>query len=69
VNHSLEVVAFCLLALVLCRSNGGWGLTLGIAHLLAATFTVESGLLVWVVLAAGLADLVRGESPLAASPS
>lgn len=52
VNHSLEVVAFCLLALVLARSRGGaWIDILAALTFVAATFTVESGVLVWVVIA------------------
>ena len=63
VNHSLEVVAFCLLALVLARSKGGmW--TDGAAALtfVAAAFTVESGLLVWVVMVAAWLAGARGIS-------
>ena len=63
VNHSLEVVAFCLLALVLCRSKGGWWVDLSASlTFLAATFTVESGLLVWVVIAAAWLTGARGVS-------
>ena len=52
VNHSLEVVAFCLLALVLALSRGGaWIDILAALTFVAATFTVESGVLVWVVIA------------------
>ncbi len=63
VNHSLEVVAFCLLALVLSRSNGGtWVDVAGSLTLLAASFTVESGLLVWVVFGAAWLTGARGIS-------
>ena len=57
VNHSLEVVAFCLLALVLSRSKGGrWVDIAASSTFLAAAFTVESGLLVWVVIVAARLD-------------
>jgi hypothetical protein len=63
VNHSLEVVAFCLLALVLARSKGGmWVDTAAAFTLIAAALTVESGLLVWVVIVAAWATGARGVS-------
>jgi hypothetical protein len=63
VNHSLEVVAFCLLALVLSQSNGGWWADAAAAlTLVAAVLTVESGLLVWVVVAAAWWAGARGIS-------
>lgn len=63
VNHSLEVVAFCLLALVLSQSNGGWWADAAAAlTLVAAVLTVESGLLVWVVVAAAWLTGARGIS-------
>jgi len=63
VNHSLEVVAFCLLALVLARSRGGWWTDVAAAlTFVAATFTVESGLLVWVVVVAAWLTGARGIS-------
>ena len=63
VNHSLEVVAFCLLAFVLARSRGGWGTDVAAAlTFVAATFTVESGLLVWVVVVAAWLTGARGIS-------
>jgi hypothetical protein len=63
VNHSLEVVAFCLLALVLVRSRGGWWVDAAAAiTMVAAALTVESGLLVWVVVAAGWVTGARGIS-------
>jgi hypothetical protein len=63
VNHSLEVVAFCLLAFVLARSNGGrWVDVAAALTLVAATFTVESGLLVWVVIVAAWLTGARGIS-------
>jgi hypothetical protein len=63
VNHSLEVVAFCLLALLLARSKAGRWTDAGAAlTFIAATFTVESGLLVWVVIAAAWLTGARGVS-------
>ena len=63
VNHSLEVVAFCLLALALSRSRGGTWVDIAAAlTFVAATFTVESGLLVWVVIAAAWLAGARGIS-------
>jgi hypothetical protein len=63
VNHSLEVVAFCLLALLLSHSRGGIIVDVAASlTLLAAAFTVESGLLVWVVLASAWMTGARGVS-------
>ena len=63
VNHSLEVVAFCLLALVLARSKGGtWTDVAAALTFVAAAFTVESGLLVWVVMVAAWVAGARGIS-------
>ncbi len=63
VNHSLEVVVFCLLALVLSRSKGGrWVDIAASLTFLAAAFTVESGLLVWVVIVAARLTGARGIS-------
>src|SRR5258705_5806368 len=63
VNHSLEIVAFCLLALVLSRSKGGtWVDVAAAATFIAAAFTVESGLLVWVVIIAAWLTGARGIS-------
>jgi len=63
VNHSLEVVAFCLLALVLCRSKGGWWVDAAAAlAFVVASLTVESGLLVWVVVVAAWLAGARGVS-------
>jgi hypothetical protein len=52
-NHQIEIVVSCLLALVLVRSRGGWlvDLALGVI-LVAASLTLESGVLVWVVVVA-----------------
>jgi hypothetical protein len=63
VNHSLEIVAFCLLALMLARSKAArWTDAAAAATFIAATFTVESGLLVWVVIAAAWLTGARGIS-------
>ena len=63
VNHYLEIAVFCLGALVLSQSRGGWWADLLAPVLfLLASLTLESGLIVWVVfLAARLAGL-RGVS-------
>jgi hypothetical protein len=64
VNHSLEIVAFCLLALALARSRGGaWTDAAAALTFVAASFTVESGLLVWVVIVAAWLVGARGISP------
>ena len=63
VNHSLEVVAFCLLALLLARSKAArWTDAAAALTFVAATFTVESGLLVWVVIVAAWLTGARGIS-------
>ena len=63
VNHSLEILAFCLLVLLLSRSKGGtWVDVAAALAFLAATFTVESGLLVWVVIVAAWLTGARGIS-------
>ena len=63
VNHSLEIVTFCLLAFALSRSRGGtWVDVMAAATVVAATFTVESGLLVWVVIVAAWLAGARGVS-------
>jgi hypothetical protein len=63
VNHSLEVVAFCLLALVLARSKGGrWTDAAATLTFVAAALTVESGLLVWVVIVSARLTGARGIS-------
>ena len=63
VNHYLEIAIFCLGALVLSQSRGGWWTDLLAPVLfLLASLTLESGLIVWVVfLVARLAGL-RGVS-------
>ena len=63
VNHSIEVVAFCLLALLLARSKPGrWTDAAAALTFIAATFTVESGLLVWVVIVGAWLTGARGIS-------
>jgi hypothetical protein len=63
VNHSLEIVAFCLLAFALARSRGGrWTDAAAALTFVAASFTVESGLLVWVVIVAAWLAGARGIS-------
>jgi hypothetical protein len=63
VNHSLEIVAFCLLALLLARSKGGrWVDVAAAVTFVAAALTVESGLLVWVVIVAAWFTGARGIS-------
>jgi len=53
INHYLEIVVFCLLALNLARSRGGiWVDAAAVLTFAVATLTLESGLLIWVVAAA-----------------
>jgi hypothetical protein len=60
INHFLEMAFFCLLALNLAQSRGGWWVdVLAALALAAASLTLESGLLVWVVLAAVWITSVR----------
>ncbi|HEY6507116.1 MAG TPA: hypothetical protein VIY56_03835 [Vicinamibacterales bacterium] len=63
INHFLEIGVFCVFALVLARSRGGWWVD-GLAALTftAAALTLESGLLVWVVLVAAWLAGWRGVS-------
>ena len=63
INHFLEVGVFCVFALVLSRSSGGWWVdALAVLTLAAAALTLESGLLVWVVLVAAWLAGWRGVS-------
>jgi hypothetical protein len=63
VDHYLEVGVFCLLALVLARSRGGWWADLGaVLTFLMAALTLESGVLVWVVVVAAWMAGFRGVS-------
>jgi hypothetical protein len=51
INHFLEMVVFCLTALNLAQSRGGRWVDLGaVLAFAAAALTLESGLLVWVVV-------------------
>jgi hypothetical protein len=53
INHFLEIAVFCLAALNLARSRGGrWIDAAAVALFAAAVLTLESGVLVWVVVAA-----------------
>jgi hypothetical protein len=63
INHFLEIVVCCLAAFNLARSRGGWWSDLAaIVLFVFASLTLESGLLVWVVLAAAWACGARGVS-------
>jgi hypothetical protein len=63
INHFLEMVVFALLALNLARSRGGWWIDLAaVAVFLAASLTLESGLLVAVVIVVAWATGARGVS-------
>ena len=63
VNHFLVIVVYSLLALNLARSKGGWWVDVtAVVVFVAASLTLESGLLVWVVIAAAWACGMRGIS-------
>lgn len=63
VNHFLTIVVLCLAALNLARSKGGWWIdAAAVAAFVVASLTIESGLLVWVVLATAWATGMRGVS-------
>jgi hypothetical protein len=63
INHFLEIVVLCLVALNLARLRGGWWVDLAAAvTFVVASLTLESGLLVWVVLCAAWACGLRGVS-------
>lgn len=65
INHFLEIAVFCLLALVLAQSKGGWWSDVAAALVfIVASLTLESGLLVWVVLVAARIVGLRGVSPI-----
>jgi hypothetical protein len=64
INHFLEVAVLCLGAVALAQSRGGWWIELGACLMfVAAALTLESGLLVWVVVVgawlAGLPGISR----------
>ena len=63
VNHFLVIVVYSLLALNLARSKGGrWVDLTAVMVFVAASLTLESGLLVWVVVATAWACGMRGIS-------
>ncbi|NOT26964.1 MAG: hypothetical protein HOP16_12765 [Acidobacteria bacterium] len=63
INHFLEIVVFCLVALNLAQSRGGWWVDVAaVLTFVAASLTLESGLLVWVVIAGSWISGLRGIS-------
>jgi hypothetical protein len=63
INHFLEIALLAVVALNLSISRGGWWVDLlAAATFAAAALTLESGLLVWVVLAAAWVSGFRGVS-------
>lgn len=63
VNHYLEVAVFSVAAFVLCQSHGGVVADIAAALLFAmASLTLDSGVLVWVVVVAGRLSGLRGVS-------
>lgn len=63
INHFLEIAVFCMLALVLAQSRGGWWIdALAALVFAAASLTLESGLLVWVVIVSARIAGLRGIS-------
>jgi hypothetical protein len=63
INHFLEIAVLCLGAVTLAQSRGGWAADLLAAVLfVVAALTLESGVLVWVVLAAAWLAGLRGVS-------
>ena len=63
INHFLEIVVFCLVALNLAQSRGGWWVDVAaVVTFVAASLTLESGLLVWVVIAGAWICGLRGVS-------
>ena len=63
INHFLEIGVFCVFTLVLSRSSGGWWVdALAVLTFAASALTLESGLLVWVVLVAAWLAGWRGVS-------
>ena len=63
INPFLEVTVLCLGALALCQSKGGWWADLlAGAVFVVASLTLESGLLVWVVILAARLVGLRGVS-------
>ncbi|MGH7555792.1 MAG: hypothetical protein ACREMQ_22555, partial [Longimicrobiales bacterium] len=63
INHFLEIVVFSLATLNLAQSRGGWWIDAAVAALfVAASLTLESGLLVWVIAVAAWASGMPGIS-------
>lgn len=63
INTFLTLVVCCLLAANLARSHGGWWVDMAAAILLAfSLLTLETGILVWVIVAAAYASGDRGVS-------
>jgi hypothetical protein len=63
INHFLEIAVCCLAAVHLTRSRGGWWIDAAAVTLFAAAvLTLESGVLVWVVVAAAWIAGWRGVS-------
>jgi hypothetical protein len=63
INHFLEIAVLGLAALNLAQSRGGWWADLAAALVFVlAALTLESGLLVWVVVAAAWVSGLRGIS-------
>ena len=63
INHFLEIVVFCLLAVNLARSRGSlWVDAAAVTTFVVASLTLESGLLVWVVVVAAWAVGMPGIS-------
>jgi hypothetical protein len=63
INHFLEMVVLCLVALNLAQSRGGFWVDAGaVLAFASAALTLESGLLVWVVVVAAWAVGWRGVS-------
>lgn len=61
INHFLEIGVLCLLTLVVARARGSWWAdALAAAMFLLAAGTLESGLLVWVVVTAAWLSGWRG---------
>jgi hypothetical protein len=68
INHFLQVVVLTLVAFHLARSRGGWWIdAAAVLVFVAASLTLESGILVWVVIATsrlrghrGVSDRVLG---------
>jgi hypothetical protein len=63
INHFLEVLVFCLIALNLAQARRGWWIDVtAVVAFAVAALTLESGLLVWVVAVSAWAVGWRGMS-------